>query len=368
MYIENLQTPHPRTIYPGQETASFLAEANLEQYAQNIAQADDFDRAADQAVLEIVRSGRRALRFPNDDMKPETKGDTTFEMLRQEQITTCLGYTAVLSECLTEAEIPHYIGFANSHWMVLRPSADQERLKMTDMLSPIFNQDITSMISKGSPRSIANAIAKRKRSAVMLTTTGFQAGSHKTMDELAGDYPWVTIAQHVSPDNHQHTDDASKYRHDHTLILSAFDADVGMQVMHEYAYFQSAMTKSNLGDASERLHNMRGLYPEVDARAPHKEIRRLIKGLCATEEFELAIRVAEDYSSSFDVSDDPRLKELQGDMYRYIGKASHDPGSAKLSYQAYEAAASSSRKSSSSKILGKVAASSSLIEQLDAQG
>jgi hypothetical protein len=335
---------------------------------RDLAQAQDYDVAADQTVAAIIGRGRRALRFPASDMMPKSNGETAFETLAEEQITSCLGYTAVLSECLTEAEIPHYVGFANTHWMVLRPSADGKRLSMADMLSPVFNQDITDMLSKGDPGSIATDITKRKRSAVMLTTLGFQARAQMTMDELDQQYPWLSVAKPLSPDNHQYTDDGQRIRSDHTCILSAYESETGMRVMHEYAYFRSAMAKSNLGDAALRLHNMKGLYPEVDARAPHSEIRKLIKGLCATEEFDLALQTAEDYANSFQVSEDPRLKELEGDMYRYISKASRDPESARLSYKAYEAAADRCRGTCSPKVIGKIAASSSLVDELDARG
>lgn len=366
MYIENLQSPHPRTLRPGAQARPFLEIAELDRIRDDLSDATNYDIAADQATSEIIGKGRRALRFPANDMRPKLGGETAFDTLLDEQITTCLGYTAVLSECLDALEVPHYIGFANTHWMVLRPSADGSKLHMADMLSPIFNQDISTMISKGDPQSIAFEAAKKKRSAVMLTTLGFQSCSQQAMDELDQQYPWLTVAKHTNADNHQYTDDKAKYTSDHTCVLSVYESSTGSDVMHEYASFRSAMLKSNLGDASERLHNMRGLYPEVDARAPHHEIRKLIKGLCATGEFELATRAADDYASSFSVSADPRLKELEGDMYRYIGKVSRDPQSARLSYQAYEAAASSSKSGCSSKVLGKVAASSSLVSELDA--
>lgn len=371
MYIENLQTPHP--IYGASGTAvqhnvatqPFIEAANLSQVKTDIANAEDYDTAAWVATDELEKTVHQTLRFPSDKITPRTKGETTFDTLRHEQVTNCIGYTAVASECLDAIGASHYVTYANGHWFVTRTSDSGKRLWLVDMHSPKFSQEITDAISRGTPASLASQTAgPANRGVVMLDTTIFAKTSAQNMEALESSHPWLTVAkQPLLASRAPVAGTTAQYTHDHTVIMSTFAPRTGRQLLHDYTRFQSAVTKNNLTTATEALAHMKGLYPEVDARAPHSEIRRLIKNLCALGEFAQAAAAADNYSASFSLTNDARLKELEGDMYRHISKASKDPVFAARSHQAYQEAVDRTRRTSS-KVLGKVAASSSLAQQL----
>jgi hypothetical protein len=372
MYIEHLQTPHPLYGASGTDiqTPSSLDlvplqdAAGIHEAAQYVAASPDYDTAAWEVTEHMQEVVHESLRFPSSGVPSKRRGETTFDTLLEEQVTNCLGYAAVASECLEAAGVDHYVTFANGHWLVSRPSDNHNRFWLVDMHSPRFSQEVTSVLSRGTPRALADQVATHGRGVAMLDTRIFAKTGNKTMEVLASNHPWTTIAkQGLLLSRSANDNEESRYITAHTLVMSVFAPKVGRQLLHNYVRFQNAVDHNNLTIASEELAAMHGLYPEIDARAPHGEIRRLIKNLCALGEFAQAGLAAEHYAASFSLTEDARLKELEGDMYRHISKASQDPEFAARSCEAYQQAANSTRRSSS-KVLGKVAASNNLVQML----
>ena len=371
MYIENIVTPHPlygdygvATHNPGEvETVPFLEAAGIEEAKLYLAATDDYDTAAREITDHVESVVHGSLRIADSKVQPKGGGDL-FETMRREQITNCIGYTSLGSEALSEAGVDHYVTYINGHWLLARLSDNNNRLWLADMQLPKFSREVTALVSRGGPGSIASQVDKYGRGLAKLDTLGLMALIGQTAEKLEGDHPWLTAKKTTLVPNHNMTDRDERHdAHLNSLVMSLYAPELGRRIMQHYVNFRAAIDVNNLSTATGHLTHMRGFYPEVDARADHAEIKSLVKKLCALGEFEHAQSSVDDYTASFNLTQDSRLKELEGDLLRIISKHSHDPDIAAQSHAAYQEAVSRSRRSSS-RILGKVAASGSLVEQL----
>lgn len=333
MYIENVVTPHPGLLQEGQQAAPIIEAAGLAEARAYLA-ADPSDDQARFGIVEHVTSHvRQSLRYPDREFMPKLGGQNEFDTLRNEQITTCLGYAAVASECLEFAGIDHYVSYAENHWMLAAPNANHTRLRLVDPLFKEANQDVTDYLSRGTPASIRRQVGTQRRGTAMLTSDCIYFP-----DEPPRDKEYINV-------------------------LSFYAPEVGRAVMHSYSDFANAVTRCRFDSAAAALHDMRGIYPEVDARAPHEEIKRFVKDLCAAGDFEQATCAVDDYCVSFTPSKDARLKELEGDLLRCISKSSQDSELAERSSQAYEEALQRQRCGLSGKYEGKIRAAKELARQ-----
>jgi len=371
MYIESIVTPHP--VYgdsgvaahnPGHiKTEPFAEAAGIQEARQYLAATDDYDTAAWEVTDHVESVVRESLRIADNKVLPKGGGGL-FETMCREQITNCIGYTSLGSEALSEAGVSHYVTYINGHWLLSRLSDDNNRLWFTDMQLPKFSREVTSLVSRGGPDSIASQVDKYSHGVAKLDTLGLMALVGQTAEKLEYDHPWLTAKKNTLVPNHNVADRNGRHdAHLNSLVMSLYAPEVGRSIMQDYVQFHGAVDDNNLAMATEHLANMRGLYPEVDARADHAEIKSLVKKLCALGEFKQAKGSVDDYTASFNLTHDSRLKELEGDLLRIISKHSQDPGIAVLSHTAYREAVSRSRRNST-RILGKVAASADLVERL----
>jgi hypothetical protein len=332
------------------------------EYIDHIPSIHDSERTASRPVLslnDVVSSAqatdeiqghvRRALRIAEKPYRKHTDAETLVDSVRLNQVTKCLGYTIVGSECLeraAEAVGPHYILFVNGHALLANTSEDEHgmRLHSLDFMKPAVNTDITP----GIDISISQLIAQTKdvdhpRGAARLNTQAFVTAEH-SFDSLAYKNSWLysgnsnTILQ---SDNRSSTDPSA-----FKLILSIYEPAVGRKVLEQYDAFRQAVMLGQPMAAASSLHQMHGLYPEIDARQKHTEIKTLVGQLAARQEVTLLRQVIADYTLSFVRSQDSRLLALEAGLYRIGAETLNDSSLGELAICAYERAASQSSRRS----------------------
>lgn len=300
------------------------------------------------AVDPIRQSVFAALRYPNAKrgytLDPAAK--TVLESAGHNQVTNCLGYAVVGSECLSAAEDtvgPHFIMFANSHVTTAfaTETARGRRWVTCDFLSPLLCTDITS----GLDRPVTTILAqvndpKHPRSVLRLDSRVFAREGHST-ETLASKHPWLFIGN---------TDELSgmrRWSHENnsqrfSLVASVYTAEQGRRVIEQYVGFRHAVATDDTAAALTTLHELRGMYPEIDARAKHQEIKRLVGLLSLRGQATEAVTAIGYYTESFYRSQDPRLEALEAGLYTIAATATADTSLAKLAVAGYESAASRS--------------------------
>ncbi len=335
-YIDALSYPHPAIAQTEGQDPRPLHAVLQEAVASVNQQAPSV--YANPAVDVIVATLGRTLRYVSQEYPLHPAARTALESTRLNQTTSCLGYTMVGSEVLSSFEDtvgPHYIWYANGHAATVIPSEHTQgkRLIFCDFLMPQYNSDITSTLDR--PVSlIAEHVADpaHPRGVTCMDT-------RPLIQEAREAANWTSL--HNSATEHQRTqiDETRKY----TIIGSIYTPELGRHVLHCFSNFRHAVFMNQPEAAAGHLYQMRGLYPDIDARRPHREIKSLISQLALLGRVDTATASIHNYTSSFYRSRDPRLGALEAELYAITAKAVDDPELARRAVSGYEEAASRSK-------------------------
>lgn len=373
MYAENLVTPHPSKSDAVQVQLFDQLQPGLNQAVigeLNTAHPELTGRAVVEIADEAARAVSRALWYRNSYGQ---KGYSPYDRLLETQETDCYGYTTVLSECLSASGIDHYIGYVNGHALVLVPFSDEkgEHFYLADALAPSLNQIVDKALTNRDSVSIDEQIAMNGRAAIMLDTEVLSLRSGTTVAELADKYPWLkferTNHKVYSSDKFMGLNEAHEvahYRAKYSLVLSLFPAERGRAILKDHAEMQAAIRNGDIDTACVKLTAMEGMFPELDARQRHDELRQLVDALCARGEAETAAHYTGSYfGTNFGLSHDSRIPEAKGDIMRKIARHTGLKSAAHMAVEAYKEAARKPRAFHAA-LAGKLSAAETLHAQL----
>jgi hypothetical protein len=204
-------------------------------------------------VAQIVRNTLNGYRVG------EKKDILTSEALARTERADCYGQTIVFSECLDQAQIEHFICFANGHAFPLIGERGKQRFTMIDHMAHKFNGDVTSAISGtdvyGQLSSGKKSALVRFDTAKMLQLRGLTAGIGKVAvsnDWLNHDASSVSLVTSRSTDRQ-------------LLYMQVMPPALGRQTLLHYA---NAITHINGGNSAAAVDEIQALplYPDVDPR------------------------------------------------------------------------------------------------------
>ena len=202
------------------------------------------------SIAQIVRNTLNYDEFyPQTDLlTPPTIADT--------EHADCYGQTTVLSECLDEAGIDHFICFANGHVFVLLGDKEEHRYSMVDPLIGKYNGEITEAIAG---RDIFEQFASGQKSAnvilntlAMLRIRGLAA---KTLT-LNTVNKWISHSRTL-------TDQPTK---SHILHMKIFPPEIGRKMIVRYANAIISINKEDSDAATAEINELDSMYPDVDPR------------------------------------------------------------------------------------------------------
>jgi hypothetical protein len=305
----------------------------------------EYDESALTALEYIGLQVRKALWYPQNQEELDRFGVTRpvpLEALTGKQVAGCFGFTIVASECADAAGIDHWIGFANHHSVIIFPSEDQDSIHLIDPLSPELSQDLQHSIATGSTE--IEDMKEFGRSVVELNTLNIVHRAKGEDIELLREHDWLTynrtaqdnpnLTNYIDGDLGRVKNHASKFK----LIMSIFNSTEGRQVVQDYLGFKIAYDKQDYVRAASRIQSLRGVYPDVDARNHHTEIKKIVFELAKAEQVALARRVIDSYFESFVILEkDSRFTEAQGDVLRVLGREAQDIDSVLNAIYCYEA-------------------------------
>jgi len=334
MYAEKLFTPHPLKAQP-EEGAGLLVESlELRSVSKELAvirynNPAKYDKACIDVAESISREVNRALWYPVD--RSERDDYTTFDIEYpitldsiEEQLANCYGYTYITSELLETAGIEHWVGYSTglmNHAFVLLPPSDEQSdgLYFIDALLPQLNHTLNRSVERGNVTQLKQDINTFERSAFILNADEFSNELNANYEELSADFPWLVYAEDRNC-FHRDTKMSKKYDRKHQLVTTIYTSEAGREVIDLYGRYQQANEKKDYSHVANFMTRMRGKYPSIDARQNHADMHRLVDWLCEQNQQDTALRVIDDYFSSFDISNDTRIPEAKADMHLRVAK------------------------------------------------
>jgi len=348
-YAENLVIPHPeRPSEEGpQPLLAIIDPESIGETLQRVAPAD-YDEMAVAATDFIASQVRAALWYPerkgdrNDFKRFDVDSPVPIAELTEKQVADCFGFTIVTSECMEIAGINHWVGFANGHSVLLYPIDEGRVLHMTDPLSHVLSQYLEHSIASGA--SVPEDMRRYGRSAVELDTRSLVSQSRGDDVELLKEHYWLMFQRGDTPVEEYFEEPrffgGKKIRPSHfKILMSIFNAAEGRQILQDYNGFELAYNDGDYLTAASRIQSMRGIFPNIDARRSHAEIKRVVAELGRHEQTALARRVLDSYFESFVLlENDSRFKVAHGDALRILAREGRDPDAAQAAIDQYYAA------------------------------
>lgn len=310
-YIETVQTPHKQitqrdglidrhVLHGSRELRTIKAE-----FQSSDMYFDDMVEAA-RAVGGVVR---RTLRF-----KVREKDDAAIDPsnLAETNNTNCHGYTIINSECLSEINVPHFVGFANGHSFIMMLGVENQEVFLLDTSTREFYTDVTNAITS---TPLDQFCRGEDFSENTLDTTGLIHIMQNRKNKNSEEYPWLT---HNKPHRVWNMSQ-SEIDHGNMIQLRLYPPNIGRDVIEAYARLSAHVDRDELDEATIELMRMQGLYPEMDQRNNGGYARKLITKLIAAKRFddaELAVGVLELSRRREDLTG-----YYVGDTLRAIGRA-----------------------------------------------
>lgn len=261
MYYEQLMTPHPERLKVG-EVQRPLAEAIDFKSAQDALTATEgsplyatlvFDAATEVALH--VHKTLQTRRGVGAEFTPDNLAATPS--------VNCHGHTVILSECLSEAQIPHVVGVANGHSFAVATDLKIFAM-MVDAQSPRLNGDMRLAISETLFSTGEDQIKKYGRAIVRFFSERYVVRSLRPetpFDSLSQLHPWLSpkpgrLDQRVFED----TPISSRF----LLRMILYPPKVGREVLANFLNFNRYTNIGDLEQAYSAMMNMSGLYPDID--------------------------------------------------------------------------------------------------------
>lgn len=204
-------------------------------------------------IAEIVRNTLNGYK------KGEKRDILSPEIIASNERANCFGQTIVLSECLDQAQIEHFVCFTNGHAFVLLGDGEEGHFYNIDPVTHKFNGDVTQLISGvnifeqfGAGQDVATVrfnVARLLLSRGMVSDIGRIAVSN---DWLNHDGSSAYIARSAPIDAQ-------------LLYLQVMPPELGRETLLHYA---NAITHINADSSIAAADEIKALpvYPDVDPR------------------------------------------------------------------------------------------------------
>lgn len=244
-----------------------------------------------------------------------------------DRASNCYGLNSVLSEAYEVTDIPHYVAFTNGHVFLLA-SDGQTYAHVFDAHIPDFNGNVEVALPKSHLTRIPAQIEQFGRAFVRMHSSNIHANSKlaASFDEISEKNPWVRHKPNYLRDPRNVSDEQEIG--EKMLWSSLYEPVTGRRVLSNYNQLRQTTADKNwpidegkVDKAFDRLFALRGVYPEIDRRCRDQFniLGKLVMTLAQNERLEEAFEAIDYISSSYEISNDTRLRVWSADQYRKIG-------------------------------------------------
>ncbi len=341
MYVEKLQTPHPANQLTGLPAEPFTEAAGLWEARQYLSDHPGDNGALFEVVDHVTDTVRGTLQYfqpsatDKDEMTKELLTFDAIEGITTEQVTHCAGLTIVGSEAFEAIGVEHYIGYMSGHWFLLAPYEEggKQHLQLVDMYKPepraregVTPRDIPSI-----SQDIANALSHPgvgrfvetlRRGDPISAKLDFRRFAKTLGEDIStwdyGDYRWLDPYIQIR----SWKSETSRPSASAAYVMTAFAPVEGREVAEQHTLFEVALARGEAQRSVQHLSTIAGRFPEINARAPHDDIRSLVMALCIEEKYRQAANAIDGYFGyGRAVSRDSRLAVIEGDLWRHVTRA-----------------------------------------------
>lgn len=317
MYIENLRLPN--------EDEPTVVEA-----IQGCQDPDIFARVDD--ITQVVRTAVKPIRAKIGSF------DMDQQLTSSQPNSNCYGSNLVLSEALQLSNINHLVAFANDHvFNIVTDSANYAYL--ADAHTPEFNGDITKGISISELKLTKDSIVNHRRAVLKLDTSVVIGNSRidSNKHNLLQINPWISHASEAQKLDPRLIDIPTGSQHT-ILMASVYEPELGRYVIGKRSQLRQNIVAGELEAAAKDLHDLAGIYPEIDNRnmEPANLIGGIALSLALAGNEEASKQVIEDMAASFSVVNNLRLKLWPADQLRKIGFIIKNPDMIQESIKIYQ--------------------------------
>lgn len=335
MIAEKLITPHPNKSQPELGPKPLLEKLDLNKLKSELTISSQFGPEAYQAqkveaARQIADEVFRALWYPMNDKKRNDFEDmgisepVTLDDI-EVQAANCYGYAYVTSEIFDEVGIEHWIGYAGGplpHAFLLLPPSAGTEVDGIYYVDPYF-RDLSHEMDRsiqriGTPRLIQEVDANG-RSAFMLNAYNFAAELGERYSDMSAQLPWLVYAK---DQNHHYREQKTQSRHDrkHLIVATVYDSVTGKDMLDAYGRYKQAIETDDKERAIQMIERLAGIFPSIDARQDHQDIRILVDWLACQGRTSEALDTLNNYFKSFELSSDTRIPETYADIQLQIAQ------------------------------------------------
>ena len=287
-------------------------------------------------ILEHVR---RALHF-----RQEWTHDNIFspETIASEQTTDCLGYVAVASELLSESDIPHYIGYVNTHVYIGLPHIPGSRYYMTTVENQKLNGAMDPYLAATDMYKIEPTIELCGRGAARFDTARYiqdELGYKNYEDHVyEGVAPWTSRAHKVILSDRGVSFAPPRFG---SITTTFFTPELGLRMIEDKARLNYAYGSRDYYQMAQVLANMGVRYPEANTQPsaqwlPKKIIRMLLAS--DTVDADLALAVNDSIYNALAISGDARALLLHAQQLSEIAYAVRSKAYSEQALEEYDRA------------------------------
>jgi hypothetical protein len=338
MYIEALTTPHNTAQNLGTVTEPFVSAAGLSEAREYLQEYRGDTEALFEVIDHVTKTVRNTLHYyqpgrevPDTDVLDQFQRFDAIEGITESQTTHCAGLTIAGSEAFETIGIEHYLGYMSGHWFLIVPYVKEDgrqRVQLVDMYKPEsrprqadddrspkdiqpITQDITEGLSQPGAYGLVKALRQGAPIAARLDLGRFAANlSQDPSGWDSGDYRWLDPYGSMRMTRGEVTQ---------SFIMTAYAPVEGRVIAEQWTHLKVALARGETQKAADCLSDIAGRYPEINARAPHNVIGSLVMGLCAEGQFRQAGQAIDEYFNyGHSLSQDPRLSEIEGDLWRHV--------------------------------------------------
>lgn len=280
------------------------------------------------AARGIAGVVRRTFRFLSDSAsRPELSAETIIEGK-----TNCHGYTAITSELLRDAGVPHNVAFVNGHSFILLSDGDENSMGNSFMIDTPVSQlymPVDNMIYGVS----ANPDYPSRGKVAWIDTSNIISLSDFTKedhDKERAQRPWLEADTNTHRYLHATDNAEKKHRERNKLIIRYYPPVIGQTAIRAYSNlshnieYEKPSDKSTLR-AYTHMQYLDGLYPDIDRRNKLFGATELVKRLGQIAHVDEALTTITCVKNSIEgMSDDLFLKLWPIDQKRVVAKITHD--------------------------------------------
>lgn len=255
---EQLKTPRTNIV---EQSPTLVREPLLESQAllTEIASYNTTNKTFENKVI-IALGIAEIVRNTLNQYEPKQKKDILApEIIATTERANCFGQTIVLSECLEQAEIEHFVAFTNGHAFILLGDQEERRYFNIDPMAHKLNGDATPLIS--GVGIFDQFDAGKKVASVRFNTNRLlvQRGLISDVGRIAITNDWL------NHDGSSVSLSSSPPLDSQLLYMQVMPPELGRETLLHYA---NAITHINAGDDSAAVEEIKSLpvYPDVDPR------------------------------------------------------------------------------------------------------